>query len=214
MKAHVMGALCAGLFSLGLISPANATLFGVLPATPMGTDWLAYYDNQLNITWSANADGNSARPWLTQEAWAAGITIGSVSGWRLPSADVNGDNGVIDCFTGGAPGSGGASGCEDNEMGFLYWEEGISAATPGPFSNVQFGTSWSSTDFVSDTNQAWLFGFGNGLQDPFGKSGSALAWAVHDGNPGGAVVPVPASVWLFGSALGLLGRLRRRRATE
>jgi hypothetical protein len=158
-----------------LAANANAGLFPVFSGA-------AFYDSQLNITWSANADGNLVRPWETQEAWAAGITIGSVSGWRLPSADVNGDKLVIDCFTGGA------SGCEDNEMGFLYWEEGISAATPGPFSNVQVGTSWSGTDFVSDTNQAWLFGFGNGLQDPFGKSGSALAWAVHDGNPGGAGV--------------------------
>jgi hypothetical protein len=41
---------------------------------------------------------------------------------------------------------------------------------------------------------------------------SAHAWAVHDRNPGGAAVPVPAPVWLFGSTLGLLGWIRRKAA--
>jgi hypothetical protein len=35
-------------------------------------------------------------------------------------------------------------------------------------------------------------------------------WAVHDGNPGGHVIPIPATVWLCGSALGLLGWIRRK----
>lgn len=35
----------------------------------------------------------------------------------------------------------------------------------------------------------------------------------NPGNWGTAPVPVPASVWLFGSALGLLGWMRRRKAT-
>ena len=60
-------------------------------------------------------------------AWVASLSIGGVSGWRLPNADVNGDGSVVDCF------GGGVSGCADNEMGFLYWEEGITRATPSPF---------------------------------------------------------------------------------
>ena len=45
-----------------------------------------------------------------------------------------------------------------------------------------------------------------------GKCVQRPVWAVHDGNPGGAVIPIPATVWLFGSALEMLGWIRRKAA--
>ena len=40
---------------LGFALPAEASLEGRLPATPGGTDYQAYYDTDLNITWAADA---------------------------------------------------------------------------------------------------------------------------------------------------------------
>lgn len=45
----------------------------------------------------------------------------------------------------------------------------------------------------------------------FNEVNAAFAWAVHSGNVG-AAAPEPAAAWLFCSALGLLGWIRRRRA--
>jgi hypothetical protein len=197
----------SGLVITGLLLSLSANA-GLFPVTAGPLAGLAVYNDVLDITWSADADGNDSRIWGDQVAWAAAVTIGTFSDWRLPSADVNSDDIVIDCRPGGV------TGCEDNEMGFLFWEEGISAGSPGPFSNVLSSSSWSGTESVDDDTKAWLFGFGNGLfLQPFTKAGSGRAWAVHDGNPGGAIVPVPAAVWLFGSALGLLGWIRRKKAS-
>jgi hypothetical protein len=165
--------------------------------------FLAYYDPNLGITWAADADING-QDWDTANAWAAGLTLGGVSGWRLPSMDVNEDGRVVDCF------GGGITGCEDNEMGFLYWEESITQLAPGPFSDVQV-IYWSGTEF--DSLGAWAFVFSNGFQppDPGFKSVPLWGWAVRTGNVP-AVVPIPAAVWLFGSGLmGLLGVAMRKR---
>ena len=68
------------------------------------------------------------------------------------------------------------------------------------------------------------FGTGNGWPSPFGgitsteEIRSAIFTCDFDGDlkcgvidpTFGAVVPIPAAVWLFGSALGLLGWARRR----
>jgi hypothetical protein len=203
MKAHIMGALCAGLFSLGLVSTANAALFPVTAGPLAG---LAVYDDVLDITWTQDADINGQATWGDHTTWAAGLTLGGFTDWRLPDMDVNGDATVINCR---GTGSGGVTGCEDNEMGFLFWEEGITSATPGPFSNIQSTRSnyWSSTEF--NAGNRWNFRFLVGDQGGLSEGGIQIAaWAVHDGNVG--MVPVPAAVWLFGSALGLLGWLRRR----
>ena len=57
------------------------------------------------------------------------------------------------------------------------------------------------------------FRFFNGNQGD-GSVGQAdtYAWAVRDGDVG--AVPVPAAVWLFGSALGLMGAIRRETKTQ
>jgi hypothetical protein len=201
----------SGLAAMTLLfaGSASAALFGVLPATPLGTDWLAFYDDQLDITWTADANINGSDTWGNQVSWAATLTVGGVGGWRLPNMDVDGDNNIVICS------SGAQAACMDNEYGHLFYYgegttsgSGITNTTPGPFSNVGPFRYWSGTQSADEITEAWVhtFNFGGSVENV--KTNPDPAWAVHDGR---AVVPVPASVWLFGSALGLLGWLRRRR---
>jgi hypothetical protein len=87
----------------------------------------------------------------------------------------------------------------------------------GPF-NLQNGAYWSGTsiDPVRYTlpDYAWYFNFDNGQQGyTYQYNNYYRAWAVHDGDVGVSIVPVPAAVWLFGSGLlGLLALARKRRA--
>ena len=55
-KQALAGAICAGFFSFGLFGSAHATLIGRLPATPGGTNYQAYYDDVLDVTWLADAN--------------------------------------------------------------------------------------------------------------------------------------------------------------
>ncbi|MEQ1800641.1 MAG: PEP-CTERM sorting domain-containing protein [Gammaproteobacteria bacterium] len=91
---------------------------------------------------------------------------------------------------------------------------------PGPFANLLQtfyweGLAWSETD-------AWIFHWREGYQGIWWKNSAAMdapvppdtnyyvhAWAVIDGDPL-AVVPVPSALWLFGSALGVMGWMRRK----
>ena len=153
-------------------------LEGRLPATPGGTDYQAYYDPNLNITWAADTAINDPNAWDTQMAWAAGLNLGGVTGWRLPSADVNGDTTVVNCA------GGGVVGCSDNEMGYLFWEEGITQSTPGPFSNLDISNTlwWSDTPFESCC--VWSHSWRSGAQAPYSTDivDYYYAWAVYDGD--------------------------------
>lgn len=194
-KSHLLGTLSICLIT----AAANAA---VLPLESR-LGGLAYYDPNLNITWAADTNINEYGTWYEQTAWVSGLMIGGVSEWRLPNADVNGDRNVVDCSFGGV------TGCEDNEMGYLFWEEGIKADTPNPLSADFQGYYWSSTNGVGTDLAAWAFDFILGQQVSEDKSYLYYALAVHDGD----VVPVPASAWLFGSGLlGLIGISRRRKA--
>ena len=130
-------------------------------------------------------------------AWVAGLAIDGVNDWRLPNGP------IVDCVT-GLFGT-----CSDNEMAYLFHEEGISASAPGPF-NIPFNPNtgifyWTGTEI--DADQATDFSFGNGDQSIGMKIADDYAWAVHDGDV--ATIPIPQALLLFGSGLlGLVGVAR------
>lgn len=87
----------------------------------------------------------------------------------------------------------------------------------GPFSNLQdYHWSWSATPYAPFTDYAWTFHFDVGdqdidtaFQDTIYEPAFLYAWAVHSGDVGASVVPLPATIWLFGSGLaGLIGFAR------
>jgi len=202
-KSRLIGALCAAVFSF-IALPSHAALVSVLGGQ-------AYYDDQLDISWTANANINSSGTWDNQMAWAAGLDIDGVTGWRLPSMDVNGDNVINYCSTVETQAQ-----CKDNEYGHLFnygagtvHGSGITDDSPGPFSNIQSFNYWSSTEYGSTF--AWYIIFNGGSQGAQNRSFNNFAWAVHAGNVG--AVPVPAAVWLFGSGLlGLIGVAKHKKA--
>lgn len=139
------------------------------------------YDSVLDITWTQNARlGESSANWADQMAWAENLSFNDYDDWRLPSMDVNGDGGVLDCSTVTQ------AACQDNEHGYMYFHnlEGgpFLAGDQGPFLSIG-AFHWSSTEVSSDPeNKAWMFAFSNSTQSTVLKGNSASAWAVRDGD--------------------------------
>jgi len=151
--------LFIGVFSLGLISTANANL----EARPGGM----VYDTDLNITWMSDAnyaktsgyDADGLMSWSSAYNWAASLNVGGVSGWRLPVA-----NNYCEAFYE----------CEGGEMGHLFIDElggtiGSSILSSSDqdlalFTNVQnqfYWTGWRVGGDYIDVAYAFDFSFGN-----------------------------------------------------
>lgn len=218
-KSHFISALSAVVFACISMS-SHANLIGVLPATPGGTDYQAYYDDVADLTWLADANaavgsaydtaipGSGRMNWSDANAWAASLNINGVTGWRLPTTDTASD---------GFNQTG-------SEMGNLYYNVlggpdypysllSVHNSNFDLFSNIMGYEYWTSTA-DTDVNYAWYFDVSTGYQSYYSRTINDYAWAVHSGNVGSAsVVPVPAAVWLFGSGLlGLVGMARRKKA--
>jgi hypothetical protein len=156
--------------------------------------------------------------------------------WRLPQTlPVNGvsyNYGIS--YTGAtdrgynisAPGSA-YSGSTGSEMAFMFYDNlgnkaysDINGNNPQPgwglqnksyFGNLQDDADyWSGTVYAEDPAQpynAWSFIFSFGNQGSGGKMGNNLfVWAVRDGAPTGAPVPIPGAIWFLESGLaGIIG---------
>ena len=217
MKPLTIKTFSTLILTLCLTSTAQATLFSRL-----GGD--ALYDDVLDITWLSNANladttdfgvagiqANGVMNWNTANLWIASMNNANHLGyndWRLPDMDINNDDTAINCS------GGGVSGCSDNEYGHLFWETGITAASPGTspnnFTNLQSFHYWSGLESATATSSVWAFNTDVGPQFILDKSSVVFALAVRSGDVA-AAVPVPAAVWLMGSALFGLAGFRRKR---
>jgi len=187
----------------------------------------AVYDTDRNITWLANANlaasntfgvtsiVNGMMNWDQANEWVAAMNTANylgVNDWRLPT--------TLQPDPSCGYQSGGVSygySCTGSEMGHLFYGElgGVALqsivtthnANYSLFSNVQPYYYWSGTVYApAPGSGAWNFYFGNGRQDGYYQSVALHAWAVRPGD----IVPVPAAVWLFGSAMGVFAMVRRR----
>jgi hypothetical protein len=189
------------------------------------------YDTDLDLTWLADANagagsefddgGNTTdgrMSWANATAWAASLTVGGVTGWRLP-ATADPDPTCTDAGGGQSSDPRGYT-CVGAEMGHLhYLELGGASQTDSRlsgdpdlalFSNIQGDNYWSSTTEVGYPDYAWNFIFNGGAQNDSHKTTNFwYAWAVHDGD---VAIPAPAAGWLFATALfGAIRAARRRR---
>ena len=161
--------------------------------------------------------------------------------WRLPTlSPINGtsfqnnftNNGTSDQGY-GATGIGWQDGSNNpvSEMGHLYYstlgnlgfctpdnsnpsgcttQTGFGLNNVGQFTNLQSTAYWPGLEFAPSSSSAWRFRFDNGGQGFGSKNNNFFALAVRPGDV--AAVPVPAAVWLMGSALFGLAGFRRKKA--
>ena len=153
------------------------------------------------------------------------------NGWRLPTVnDVNNDGATYTTIYQGVD-YGYNIDTANGEMAHMFYDtlgntayyntSGVATGCAAPnycltntgdFINLQSSNYWSATEYAPNTDSAWDFGFDGGYQLALLKSNGFYRWAVHSGDVGAAIVPLPAAVWLFGGGLlGLIGVGRRRR---
>ncbi len=213
VNKSIIGATCACLAVVTF--SADAALVGRLAATPGGTDYRAYYDDVADLTWLADAnyamtsgyDVDGRMNWADANAWAAGLSVGGVTGWRLPDTNpVNGttydyyiahDGSADYGYNISAPGTAYAGSTASEMANMFYSVLGNTGyfdtsgtrtgcapclTNTGPFSNVQSGNYLSATEYAPNTIYAWGFVMGYGLQSYDGKTFKWYAWAVQSGD--------------------------------
>jgi len=220
--------LSVAISALVLSTSANSALVERLGG-------LAYYDDVADLTWLADAnyaqtsgyDADGKMTWADANAWAAGLDVAGVTGWRLAAVTDTGTSGCNFAFSGTDCGyntdtsTGEMTALFHDTLGNVpyadtagnYDQPSWDPSNTGPFSNIQQDDFyWSSTVYANDY-YAWRFSFYYGIQDFEAKDSSFktnYAWAVQSGDV--SAVPVPAAAWLFGSGLlGLIGIARRKK---
>jgi hypothetical protein len=165
---------------------SNAALIdngdGTITDTDTGPMWLqdanyAYTSNYCAIPGNC-ADGIGRMTWYQAMAWVDTLVYAGYNDWRLPSALNSDGTGPCDGLN-----------CTESEMGHMYYVEGITAYTPGPFINLQVSFYWPATEYTPDAG--WYFRFNDGSQSiAHEKTNPYFVWAVR-------VVPEPISSILF-----------------
>ncbi len=178
------------------------------------------YDDVLDLCWLQDVSILGTRTWDDANAWAAGLTVGGQTGWRLARvSNASPTASLFDCS------SGTEQECinRGNELGYMYYYNLTPASdipptdfgpdltgNQGPFLSIP-NKIWSGT--ARSSNIAWFFAPIIGLQSLGAKSNLEYGWAARPGQCPTAQ-PVPAlGVWelgVLGLLLMLLARARLR----
>jgi len=223
MDRHTFFLATALVAALSIPSIANSALVGRLADS--NGNYQAYYDTETDLTWLADVnyamtsgyDPNGRMNWSEANTWASNLTIEGVQGWRLPttlqpdpSCSYQGGSISFDWN------------CSGSEMGNMFHNTlgGTSTISLSDthnlnynlFTNIQTNGFWywssTATPFV---NNSWGFDFSfGGYQGYLSNDSENYAWAVYEGDV--SDVPVPATIWLFGSGLISLAGFVRRKA--
>jgi len=141
------------------------------------------YDDVLDITWMQDANYvGSTMTWNDAVTWVDGLVYQGYDDWRLPTSDTSCSGNY----------------CVGSEMGYLFYNAGITSSSQGVFANVKPSIYWSSNEY--DSAQAWRFNFNYlyGTQSYGDKTQKRYVWAVREGDVTGTpVAPEPISSILF-----------------
>ncbi len=219
----------------GLPSTSGGTDYQVYYDDVLDITWLADANLSASNTFGVSGiDAAGKMNWDSAVSFVAAMNAANYLGsnqWRLPAfIDIDND-GCVDDFSYSGTDCGYnvvSTGPNASEMASLFYEtldniaffdedgnavSGGGLQNTGPFSNLKSKLYWYGQELNGDASQAWYFGMPSGAQRPREKTRLHFVLPVVDGNYFGvAVVPVPSAIWLFGSALGLFGWLRSRKA--
>ena len=228
----------------------EATLLGrdisgnAVAASSSGAVFL--YDKTLNVTWlrdtnypktsGYDADGRMLRStWIT---WADSLTVGTFSGWRLPTMRDTGPSGCDYSQSGGTdcgynvqtktgePSKYVTGQTIYSEMAQLWYVElgnkafyepgtgteqpGWGMSNTGSFQGLGGDYFWSGVAYAPDpANKSWAFGTPTGYQGYVYTDGPARALLVRDGDV--AAVPEPETCVFMLAGLGALVMVVRRK---
>jgi len=147
-------------------------------------------DNMTGLMWlkdgrymeTIGAGDNGKMSWSEAVDWADNLVFNGYDDWRLPTTleedpdcEVGATNAIV-------------VHCLGSEMGYLYWVQGVSSLTPGPFVNVPTRGmyNWSGTAWSEHPDQrAWTFEFYQGQQGTGNITPNIKlnAWPVRDPQP-------------------------------
>ena len=216
-------AIASAILALGVTVSAGSQASLVVRAPGL------IYDSILDVTWLDLLSDELT--WDEAVAWAAGLNVSGITGWRLPRvAPVNGVDFQYDETFDGSTDYSFNIVSPASELSHLYYvglgnrgafttagevidDFSFSLENTGPFENLQSGTYWSGEEYgLNSADFAWSFLTDFGLQIDTNKLETGFAIALADGDVAASAVPLPATAMLLiGGLAGVFG-LRSRNA--